>query len=802
MDLGYKDTKNKAGPYSSSPHNMAVKLPWGPSTACQYRVRKDKDGPVKEFKFSNKRRESVCFDEVLLNNIDNGDGVTPFAQRVTSMCVGDRKKLLGNYLTLLQYAESFIYHNPALNDENGFAVDLTGVTMEEVESNGGSVEDFRSFVQIAKASAVAVESVEKGYSAMMVAPRGVKRKATEEMLKPAKLSKAAIVLNNEKRELEDPEGLECQFSKSFLGAAWVPLDNISVAKDLMKVNIFRVYKIIESLKARYDPSQAVLVVCPKNESQDIDMENVEEVEFHIVQKVHLLCAFKEMDKTNEFEVLPGHARRNVLVYVINTNSPALVFYGNARANDIAKQHVRTLRPQDLIQVFKSLSDKDGSVNGLKVIERMAKHFRVGINETTSLLQICKWSSSTLKCLIDMLEVFEVYETLDVKQGGRYTILLQRGEKLSMANALLNSLAKCEETFVKEHFQAVISKEISLQDLVNNYMHEVEIRKAAAVLSQISGYKSIDQLNLKYGNKFDNKALADYIGAEIIMDKMNTQAKLLKKYYNNIVHAGQKKSDEGSFVKFKECDTLDVILEVDVGNTFETIVVDLKEPNQDLCMSIIISILRSDKEHHAGVFVFPCEASQFEVLSFLRSQTITLTDSRSGSDVEVAENVIFGIVFGRFDFIDPPCKILYSDKKQLVEVIGHIAPPASTVAMVTDQGIDIMQVHTQRLLHRVTYFGFKKDLGKFKKLLSKDRAMFDSQNDTEDVSDAVTNDDNMESTTDESSTSPFKKAELYSSKSLDDSGIDVNFGAGTSSVKKKIDIFNFSETMEDIQSGAD
>ena len=301
-----------------------------------------------------------------------------------------------------------------------------------------------------------------------------------------------------------------------------------------------------------------------------------------------------------------------------------------------------------------------------------------------------------------------------------------------------------------------------------------------------------------------------------MDKMNPQAKLLKKYCNNIVNAGQKKNDEGSFVKLKEWDSLDVLLEVDVGARFETIVVDLKEPNQDLCMSIITSILRSDKEHHAGVFVFPCEASQFELLSFLRSQTITLTDNlkivpilfqkaRSGSDVEVAENVTFGIVFGRFDFVNPPFKILYSDKKQLVEVIGHIAPPASTVAMVTDQGIDIMQVHTQKLLHKVTYFGFKKDIAKFKKLLSKDRAMFDSQNDTEDVIDTVNLDNNMESTTDESSTSPFKKAALYSSKSLDDSGIEENLseeniGAGTSSVKRKIDVFNFSETLDEIQSG--
>ena len=204
----------------------------------------------------------------------------------------------------------------------------------------------------------------------------------------------------------------------------------------------------------------------------------------MVQKIHTLCAFKEMDKTNEFEKLTGHAGRNVLVYVINTNSACLVHYANARANDIAKQHVRTLRPQDLVQVYKSLKDKDVSVDGIKVIERIAKHFRVGINETTSLLKICKWSPAALNCFIDVLEVFELYETMDVKPSGRYTILLQRGEKLSMSNSLFNSLAKCEETSVKEHFQSVISKQISLQDLVVNNMNSIAIRKTAQGLARL------------------------------------------------------------------------------------------------------------------------------------------------------------------------------------------------------------------------------------------------------------------------------------------------------------------------------
>ena len=709
----------------------AVKVPWGPST-CEYRVRRVENGTVKEFKFLNRRRETVCCDEMLLNNLDNGDGVTAFAQRVTAMCVGDKKKLLGNYLSLLQYAENFIFHNPSLNDPDGFSFDASGVTLDEIESNGGSLDEFRKFVKVAEESATIVGSVKEGYSEMV--SNGGKRKAAEVATKPVKMSKTATVLHNEKQELEDPDGLESKFSKSFLGAAWIPLDNISIAKDLMKTNIFRVYKIMESFKARYDPSQTVLVVCPKK-GEEVNMPNVEEQEFTVVQKCHTLMAFKELDKTNEFETLPGHAERNVLVYVINTNSAALIHYGNARANDIARQHVRTLRPQDLLHIFKSLKEKDGSVNGLKVIERMAKHFRVGYNETTSLLKICKWSSPSLEGLVKVLEVYEVFESSDVKSSGRHTILLQRGEKLSMPNSLFNSLAKCEEKYIEEHFQSVISRDMSLQELVENNQRSIGLKKVALVLSQISGYQSIDKLNEKYNYKFNKFLLADFVGAEVNIGKMNVQAKLLKKYYENVVNLSVENAKEQRFVLFEEVDSLETLVNSDIGSRFETIIVDLKEENQNLCMFIINAILKSDKEQNAGVLIFPTEASQFEVMSFLRSHKITLSDNikimpvlflkdKDDSTGDVTENVVFGIVFGKLVVANPPFKLLFGEKKQLSTLVSQLAALASSVAMLTDVGLPIIQVHNEKLLQKVTYFGSTKDILKFKKVLTKDRIMYD------------------------------------------------------------------------------
>ena len=228
------------------------------------------------------------------------------------------------------------------------------------------------------------------------------------------------------------------------------------------------------------------------------------------------------------------------------------------------------------------------------------------------------------------------------------------------------------------------------------------------------------------------------------------------------------------------------------------------------MSVIRSVLRSEKEHHAGVLIFPTEALQFEVLSFLRAQKITLNEnlqvmpimfqnSKSRPSREVVENIIFGIVFGKFIFINPPFKMLYADKKQLLDVIGHIAAPATSVAIVTDEGLPIIQVHTSRLQHKVSYFGFKKDLDNFRKTLGKERVVFEKQSDDSDDHEeaSVRSDVIAEDKSNESSTSPFKKNEQSdSSKCLDDSGIDNDPGAGTSSIKKNFnyDVYKFSDTI--------
>ena len=148
-----------------------------------------------------------------------------------------------------------------------------------------------------------------------------------------------------------------------------------------------------------------------------DMEDVKSRKFYVVQKIHCLKAFKDLDKSADFEQLPGHQNREVLCYILNCSSPEMMQYGNSRANYISGQFARKINPQDFLHYFNCLSMQDCTVKPLKVIERMWKQFRIGPDECTAMRKLCQWSTSGFIALMEVIDKFEKYETLDVKKKG-------------------------------------------------------------------------------------------------------------------------------------------------------------------------------------------------------------------------------------------------------------------------------------------------------------------------------------------------------------------------------------------------
>ena len=807
LAIGYKNTKKEDGPYSSSPKTATVKIPWGPPTECEFNVRKDKSDTVKEFKFRNSRREGAAFDEILLNNLDRE--INSLSQRITALFVSKAKKLLANFLTVAQYSENFVHHTEG-HDKDGFRLDLTGVTLSEIEENGGSLAEFRDFIKVAKESAVFGLSAQGAQSHVFKVSESNKRKKSgEDDSRPAKQTKREMMDNAEANELNDPEGLEKKYQSSFIGIVWIPLDNVWISEELgIKPNIFRVCKIEESMRLRYDPSQTVIVVTPREEVSSLDLKKLSvDQQFICVQKVHTLCAFKNLDKKSEFVKLTGHGQKKILCFVINTGSEALCRYGNLRANDISKEFApKKTRPQDLLQVFQTLSARDSSVNSLKVVERMSKLGRLGPNEETSLRKVCKWNPSAFDALMEVVKVYELYESIDVKKKGNKDALA-RGDTNSIPNVVFNDLAKLDQAYFEEHFHEVISKKLSLRSLVKNGLDIKEVGKVYSALSQVSGYSNIESLVKEYPDKFDAVSLKTFIGAEVSGDTRNKIGILLENYYNKVTKESFEPSE--SPVQFEEIGHLDDSFVLGVVDKVDAFFFHMKESRQDLCAEIVKTVLHSDKVTHVGVLVFSKELLCFEVLSFLRSQNSGLIQSIpifffsevTSSSSKIHENIKHGIILGKFSILKPSLPVYYSSINFVREILENVVPPQSRIAIITEPGLPFVQIHTEHLHFKTVYYGSSQEIEKFKRILGKDKQMFakeDSNHNNETAESLVTEDTESaeieaeesisssskpstsiskdvftftDEITDESSTSPFKVADI--TKTLDstqDSGI--------------------------------
>ena len=729
----YKNTKGSIQPLTTSKPNAPVKVSFGPPTSCELRVRKQGVEVVTEFKFVNKRKESIALRDSILNSLEAG--VNSFSKRVTSLSTEDpKKKLLALFLSVINFSKGFVHHREDFHDDDGFEITGEGISKRYIEAAGGSIEELRKFVEAAKDSAIIMDAPDPSQNdiSQYFQTSSKKRKGSEEEPKAPKLTKKETIDEHEKQELEEETGLEKLYQGSFICPAYIPLDNISISPEMqVLVNDYRVRFITTSMRNKYDPSKSVLVVCTEDDGVTFDGKNVDGHKYIVVQKLHCFKAFKELDKTGDLVTKPGHKDRKVLCYVLKPTIPELRLYGNTRENLISDQCARKVFPQDLLHIFNCLKLKDSNVKSLKVVERMSKLCRIGPDEVTALGKICKWSTPAFEALMAVVIKFEKYETNDVKKTGHQQ-RLARGEKLTISNVLLRSLGKCSEKYFIAHHDKVLDSTISLKDLAENFKEAIEVEKVTVVLSLISEYESVEVLRANYPGKFEFDNMKPFVGAVFKGEVKNMKTLLLEKYYNSVVADPEEVvKDPVEFVPFKT--VTEVTGDLELLDKFEMIVFNMKLMNKDFCMNIIQIILGNDKLFNAAIVVFPSELNQFEVLSYLRGQQATTSLVKDFKIVpllfkknafvtcdDVGENVRFALLFGKLTVLKSPLLVHYSDLVQLSQVVDSVCPPQMNVAMITDPGAVPVKIHNRDLDRRITYFGTEVDIYKFKKKLSMDK----------------------------------------------------------------------------------
>ena len=294
INIQFKSSNGKIAPYSGSRSNSSVKFPWGSVVNCDYKVIREGQDAMGEFQFTNKRGEVAKLREYNLNSFDGG--VNSFSKRVTSMVVDKRQYLLAKYLSLLPCSASFVHHQEEVYSEEGFSIDGSGMTENDLKKLGGCAEELKDFIRTAIESAKVVDVPEK--SSDDISRFFLKRKADHGSSKTVKKSKAATVDEREIHELNDEDGLEKEYQKSFAGMAQIPLDNIKISEDLRsKLCKFRIFSIKESMRTKYDPSLSIPVVCPDGDHDVIDLKNVKDKKFSVVQKIHSIWGIYEAHKS-------------------------------------------------------------------------------------------------------------------------------------------------------------------------------------------------------------------------------------------------------------------------------------------------------------------------------------------------------------------------------------------------------------------------------------------------------------------------------------------------------------------------
>ena len=493
----------------------------------------------------------------------------------------------------------------------------------------------------------------------------------------------------------------------------------------MKINPFRVQFIMNSMRKCYDPSLSILVVCPVDTKE---VKNVQSCKYYVVQKIGCLKAFKELDKTEEFTTLYGHRKGTVLCYILGSNRQDLMQYGNQRENFITGQFARRTLPQDLLHHFQSLSKKDSSVNAIKVVERMSRLCCIRPDECTALDKLCKWSREGFAALMEVVDKYEVYGTLDVKMTGNQQALA-RGDKFAIPNVLLRLVAKCPEEFFLAKYEQVLNRSLSLKDLALEYQETLEIDKVYKALVVIANHERLETLLEQHPGKFESQQMKDYVGAVINKNTKNEKAFQLKNYYESVV------SNDKDFVNPVVFECIESVVEGiesnDVVEKSDILVYIMKEKNPEAVMSIITGILGGDKDYHAAILVFASEQDYFGTLSFLRGQSATAAikdfqiiplvfEKHQEFCADVIENITFATLFGKFTITKPPLFTYHSNLTQLSKVVECICPPQADVGIVCDPGIVPIKMHNHEQNRNVTYYGGNADILKFRKKLNSDK----------------------------------------------------------------------------------
>ena len=719
--IEYKSKRSKKGQQLSlDSSNANIRRPFGPITQCSHLLTSTaNDENKEEFQLWNERNQTTKLNCSMYNNICND--LNSFNQKLQELSIKN-KDLLAFYISKLNYAEKFIYHSEDIHNSDGFCLDQLNEESEKMNSLGGSVQEYNSLVELAMKFSIVITDD---------SPRSpLKRKPTSlvrEQLIPdrlPKMSKKNSMEYFEIKELERADGLEKIYSSSYKGISTIKLENISVSEEMKSlISSQKVNVIKEEILRMYEPRELVIVVCPcPVEEKETEKENSDDdVKYYVVQKLHTVVALKELLREDKLKDLTGIVDNEILCFVLKPISLEIMMYGNLKSNLIAARHNQKIDAQDLLHHNFCLLKGQQSSESIrdKIVDRMSKISKLRPEDRSALSRLVRWKEETFTNLIEVVNKFEHYSTLDANSPGSKKAI-SKGQKLKMSSTLFRNLSYVSEKFFNSEYNHVLDNKMSLKKLVENFQKELKIISLYSIIKEISCEQNISLLIKKYPGKFSKEDIEKFIGAKWTRDgERNSLGCELENYILSIINQNKEQ------IQLKVADVNNDFFEGPAITEADMIVYIMSGERKEEIIIVLATILTSVKGFISALLVFNSEAEYYNFLSFLRSSEdkilkknpnfkhlpLAFKKINAERSQKITENIQYAILMGVYEHSVLPFYTCYDGIAAVEKVIENICPRNNNVAIIADKDIILDKVHNEKSSFNCTYYGNYEQLSK-------------------------------------------------------------------------------------------
>ena len=532
LKIGWRDSSGVHKLYSCDGKtvNKDRKISMGPICSVSYLVDKETS---RKFRMKSVSGRKIDFSlDILDPTLGKLCGFTTLWLEMRA--VGEEEKL-AKFLNALVQSKPFTV-SPAPQDYDTDGCKLTVVNTIEAHR-----EEFSVFVAKAVEDSVEVESINdvmKHYEG--VEGRGREGVATEKRKSVASSGGSTKLSRDEKREAERnkeiqaKDGLESETMASYKTREEISLDKLKLSPELQKenpVNPIRVDKLVQSMKATFDPSQMCLTVVPDPESPAADPD------YLVISGQNRLSAMKVLDREGCLVLFPSCRKRTVMCVVLKSTSPSLLAY-IAKRNGNIQADCQSPSAHELLFTLARLRETMTEDKAAETIKRMCVLLRVSGEDMTALQKLSTWPVQSLRDMSTMVRSYMNYKTLDVREQKRgFSINVKKGLPLPVQKSMFRNISRVGSHQVANLLANVMTNNISLKEGVDLCLKNQKRQRTLQIIGEIM-QESTDVVMREHGQYFTDKILDDFSDACYGKNaagelKYNERGEQLKKYCGEV-----------------------------------------------------------------------------------------------------------------------------------------------------------------------------------------------------------------------------------------------------------------------------